>query len=745
MKQITQNYKTGELSLKEVPVPALKPGGIIVRNRYSLVSVGTEKSMTELAQKGVIGKAKDRPDLVRQVIDKAKRDGIVNTFNTVREKLDIVKPLGYSSAGVVVEVGHDVDEFLPNDRVACAGAGYASHAEMIYVPKNLCTKIPENVSFADAACTTVGAVAMQGVREADLSLGERVTVIGLGLVGQITVQLLSAAGCTTLGYDPDITRVKSAVKAGLEYGFSEINDLEKTADTISKGYGIDAVIITASTKSSEPVNLAARIARHKGKIVVVGNIGMELHRDVFYKKELDLRLSRSYGPGRYDPVYEEKGIDYPFGYVRWTENRNMETVLDLISKGKLVLDKLLTHCFPIDEAENVYKLLNNKISSADSLIRRYKIPLTSEDKDNEDKDKLLGILIEYKEALTDTVRLKVNVKKEFHTNPELIKVGLIGAGNFAKNTLIPILKSIPTIQLKGLASSTGINAVTNREKYHFQYCTTDYKEILNDNEIDSIIIATRHNLHAKLVIEGLRKGKDIFVEKPLALNKNELTDISDTWNVGTQRLMVGFNRRFSSHISNIMKLFKDRREPFVINYRINAGFIPMDSWVHDAEEGGGRIIGEVCHFVDLLQFITGSPPVKIYADLMLNSKYSNDNVTVNLKFKDGSIGTITYLSCGEKVFPKERLEIFNGGSTAVIDDFRSSTMIKSGKTRKVKTRLQDKGHHRELETFFSKIKEGKDSPIPFIENFTATLATFRIEESIKKGIPIIIDDCELMS
>ncbi len=740
MKQITQNYKSGELSLKDVPVPVLKPGGIIVRNRYSLVSVGTEKSMTELAQKGVIGKAKDRPDLVRQVIDKAKRDGIVNTFNTVREKLDIVKPLGYSSAGVVVEVGNDVDEFLPNDRVACAGAGYASHAEMIYVPKNLCAKIPENVSFADAACTTVGAVAMQGVREADLSLGERVMVIGLGIVGQITGQLLSAAGCTTLGYDPDITRVKSAEKAGLEYGFSEINDLEKATDTISKGYGIDAVIITASTKSSEPVNLAARIARHKGRIVVVGNIGMELHRDIFYKKELDLRLSRSYGPGRYDPVYEEKGIDYPFGYVRWTENRNMETVLDLISKGKLVLDKILTHCFPIDEAENVYKLLNNKISSADSLIRRYKIPLTSEDKDN---DKLLGILIEYKESVPDTVRLKANNKKELNSNPELINVGLIGAGNFAKNTLIPILNSIPTVQLKGLASSTGINAVTNREKYHFQYCTTDYNEILNDNEIDSIIIATRHNLHVKLVIEGLRKGKDIFVEKPLALNKNELTDISDTWNVGTQRLMVGFNRRFSSHVSNIMKHFKDRREPFVINYRINAGFIPMDSWVHDAEEGGGRIIGEVCHFVDLLQFITGSPPVKIYADLMLNSKYSNDNVTVNLKFKDGSIGTITYLSCGEKVFPKERLEIFNGGSTAVIDDFRSSTMIKSGKTRIVKTRLQDKGHLLELKTFFSRVKEGKDSPIPFRESFTATLATFRIVESIKKGIPIIIDNCEL--
>ena len=721
-------------------MPALKPGGIIVRNRFSLVSVGTEKSMTELAQKSVIGKAKDRPDLVKQVIDKAKRDGIVNTFNTVREKLDIVKPLGYSSAGVVVEVGNDVAGFQPDDRVACAGAGYASHAEMIYVPKNLCVKIPENVSFADAACTTVGSVAMQGLREADLSIGERVAVIGLGIVGQITVQLLSAAGCTTLGYDPDSARVKCAIKAGLEYGFSGINELEKGADAISKGYGIDAVIITASTKSSEPVNLAATIARHKGRVVVVGNIGMELHRDIFYKKELDLRLSKSYGPGRYDPVYEEKGIDYPFGYVRWTENRNMETVLELISKGKLVLNKLLTHCFPIDEAENIYNLINGKLSPDNSLIRRYKTPSTSDKRYSDDKDRLLGILIEYKDELPEAMSFKVQGKKEFHANPELINVGLIGGGNFAKSILIPILSEIPAIQLKGLASSTGINAITNKEKYDFKYCTTDYNEILDDKAIDSIIIATRHNLHAQLVIEGLKKRKNVFVEKPLALNMTDLMNISDVWKTGTQRLMVGFNRRFSAHVVSIMEFFKDRKEPFVLNYRINAGFIPGANWVHDAEEGGGRIIGEVCHFVDLLQFITGSTPVKIYANLMSNYKYSNDNVTINLKFNDGSIGTITYLSCGEKLFPKERLEIFNGGTTAVIDDFRSSIMMKNGKTRKLKTRLQDKGHRCELKTFFSTVKDGKDSSIPFSDSFITTLTTFKIIESIKKGIPIIIND-----
>lgn len=766
MKQILQNYKTGELKLEDVPVPYIKSGGVLVKNRYSLISPGTERAMTDLAQKNIIGKARARPDLVKQVIDKAKRDGIIEAFSTVMNRLDVTKPLGYSSSGVVIEAGKDVDEFRPDDRVACAGAGYASHAEVIFVPKNLCVKVPEGVSLEDAACVTLGAVALHGVRIANPLLGERVAVIGLGLLGQITVQLLRTSGCEVLGIDPDPWRVSLALRLGMEHGVIEGHDAIRMASISSKGYGMDATIITASTHSSVPIELAAKISRDKATVVIVGNVGMNISREIFYKKELDLRISRSYGPGRYDSTYEEKGIDYPVGYVRWTERRNMEAFLGLIASRRLNLSPLITHCFPIEEAEIVYGLLSGTILATDPKVVKWRRSSAFDEKHPdanidagtnsispsslnggmENPPQFLGALIEYKEGHDMGNRLQLAKQPLYRPQSttrgsESINLGLIGSGDFVKATLLPVLKEIKGLRLKGLSTATGASAKINAKRYNFEYCTTDYHEILNDEDIDAVIIATRHDLHSRLVIKAFEKGKDVFCEKPVALSEDELNRVIEVWHGGNKRLMVGFNRRFSQFAINVKEFLKQRKEPLVMNYRINAGFIPKESWVHDPVEGGGRIIGEVCHFVDLLQFFASSRPVKVYAEVASsNNNPVNDNVNINLRFKDGSIGSITYSSSGDKSFSKERLEIFGEGVVAVIDDFRSCSMIRDGKRKEVKRYKQDKGHKAELEMFLSAIKEGKESPIPFNESAMATLVTFKIIESIKKGVPILVDD-----
>lgn len=748
MKQILQNYKTGELKIEEVPVPFLKRGGVLVRNRFSLVSAGTERSMTELAQRGIVGKAKERPDIVRQVIGKARKDGIINTVNAVKTKLDVVKPLGYSSAGRVVSVGKGVDEFLPNDRVACAGAGYANHADFVFVPKNLCVGIPENVSDECAACATIGAVALQGVRAANPLLGERVAVIGLGFAGQLTVQLLMNAGCTVFGVDVDAVRVETAVRAGMDRGVSDMSDVTKWAKAFSQGYGMDAVIITASTRSNGPVELAGEISRDRGRIVVVGNVGTKVPRDLFYKKELDLRISRSYGPGRYDAVYEEDGIDYPFGYVRWTEKRNIEIFLGLISQGKLNIDQLITHQFPVAKAATVYDLLGGRLTLTDDEVARHERKGVTNISDKQDANVLLGVLFEYEDGL-DEGETRLQVKKDERSadmepapeGSEFVAVGLIGAGNFVKTTLLPALKDTASVRLKGLAAATGSNARISAEKHSFEYCTTDYTEILNDEDVDCVIIATRHDLHARLAIEALQCGKDALVEKPLAITEDELSDVVGTWQGKSRRLMVGFNRRFSPFTVSVKEFFGVRENPLVMNYRINAGFIDRNHWVHNPDVGGGRIVGEVCHFVDLLQYITGSRPVKVYAEMVLDFNFSNDNVNVTLKFEDGSIGSITYLSCGDKMFSKERIEVFGDGAAAVIDDFRSGCLIKDGKSKRIKARKNDKGHRDELREFVSAVRDGVELPVPFDESVTATAVTFAILESIREGRPVLVDDC----
>ena len=725
MKQITQNYRTGKLEIVEVPIPTVKRGGVLVKNCCSLISAGTERLSIELAKKSIIRKAKERPDLVRQTIAKVKSEGILPTLRAVVARLDTPIPLGYSSSGTVVEVSDDVDEFKVGDRVACGGGGYATHSEFVFVPQNLCVKIPDNVDFESAAFTVLGAVALQGVRRAELTLGENVAVIGLGLIGQLTLQILGGYGCKVVGIDIDEAKVKLALDLGVDCtAVRGKDDVLKIIEEFSNGYGVDAVLITAATESNDPIELAGKISRDKGRVVVVGAVKMDIPRRVFYEKELDLRISRSYGPGRYDTIYEEKGIDYPIGYVRWTEKRNMQEFLNLVSRGIVALDKIITHRFSIDEADRAYKLITGEV-----------------------KENYMGIILKYpqeKKAVRKIV-LKKTVSKACKPG-EKIKVGVIGAGNFAKTVLLPILKKISSIELTGVAAATGISSKYVGEKFSFRYCTSDYHNLIEDPDINTIVIATRHNMHSKLVIEALDRDKNVFVEKPLCLSENELARIIESWRNTESQLMVGFNRRFSTFVVQAMKFFEKRSSPMCVSYRINAGFVPKDNWVQDVEEGGGRIIGEVCHFVDLIYYLVGAMPIKVYAEAISGTNQeitNNDNVLITLKFQDGSIGSINYFANGDKSFPKERIEVFCENSIFVIDNFRSATFIREGKiTRTRKLLSYDKGHENEFREFFKAVEGGRTSPISFKDIVVVTQVTFKIMESLAKGKPIELNFTE---
>lgn len=725
MKQLVQNYKTGELRVEEVPPPTLKPGGMLVRNIYSLISAGTEKAKIELARKNLLAKAKEKPEQARRVLETLKKEGILNTYRKVMTKLEAPSPLGYSSAGMVIEVGKGVDEFKVGERVACAGAGYAVHAEVIFVPKNLCVKIPDEVGFDYAAFTTLGAIAMQGIRQAQLTLGENIVVIGLGVVGQLTIQIIKAAGCKVTGIDIDSWKVELAKKLGTDGGVVRgRDDIVKEIKVFSGGRGIDAVIITAGTSSSDPVELAGKILRDRGRVVVVGAVKMDIPRKNYYEKELSLSFSRSYGPGRYDPIYEEKGIDYPIGYVRWTEKRNMEEFLTLISERKVNLEPLITHRFKIEDALQAYEIITGKR-----------------------KEKFLGILLKYEENKEQKSKISLKAVDTSKAKPHLflkkVNLGIIGAGSFAQNFLLPNLKKISSARFKGVATATGINAKHVAKKFGFEYATTKAEDIINDPEVDAIIIATRHNLHSELTIKALEKNKAVFVEKPLSLSEEELKEVIKAWEKSQRRLMVGFNRRFAPLVEKAKEFYHKRRGPLAMIYRVNAGYIPKNHWIQDLKEGGGRIIGEVCHFVDLLEYFVNAKPTKIYAQSILDDREditNNDTINISLKFEDSSIGSLSYLACGDSSFPKERIEIFGGDSVALIDDFKNATFSRGGKTKKIKRINEDKGHRKELEVFVEAVKSAKEMPIKFEEIVTTTLVTFKILESLEKGVPIEISE-----
>ena len=713
MKQVVLNLKSGDLTVEDVPIPTLKGSGVLVRNHYSVISAGTESSLVDLAEKSLIGKALARPDLAKKVINKAKQDGVLSAFQQAMGRLDKREPLGYSSAGTVIAVSEDIIDIKIGDRVACAGAGYANHADVDFIPRNLCVKLPGNVDFCDACFTTVGSIAMQGIRNADVKVGENVVVIGLGFIGLITLQILKASGCRVFGVDLDESKVNLALELGVDAASSRKSaNLEEMIIQFSRGIGADAVIITAAARSNDPVEFAGEITREHGKVVIVGAVGMDIPREPYYNKEIELRVSRSYGPGRYDRNYEEFGQDYPPAYVRWTENRNMQAFVDLLSMKKISLDNIITHEFAIDDAPDAYEII-------------------------EARKPYLGMILKYdvEKELDDKIILTPHDTKSKSVSGSSDKpvVGVIGAGIFATSTLLPNLSKIKDIELKGLAAASGISAESTAKKYGFEYCTSDYNKIMSDPAINCVIIATRNSLHAPLVIEALKNNKNVLVEKPLAINEEELNAIIEAHNEYGGLVMVGFNRRYSELGGKLKDFFKNRTQPMVATYRVNAESIPMDHWIYDASEGGGRVITECCHFVDFMQYIVGSSPTEVYAkkiETQVKSPEDNENVIITISFEDGSVGTVIYTTHGDSSFSKEHAEFFADGMAGVISDLRELELVQGGKRKKIVKRLAaEKGHKNELERFIELTNEHE--VIDLKHDIKTTLTTFKAIMSIQ--------------
>lgn len=714
MKQLLQNLRTGVATVEEVPIPTVRPGMALVRTIASLVSAGTERMVIEFAEKSLLGKARSRPDLVRQVLDKARREGLLTTLDAAFNRLDQPMALGYSSAGTIVALGEGMDGFRVGQRVACAGGGYAVHAEYGVVPRNLLSPLPEGVDFESASFTTLGAIALHGFRLAEPQVGERVAIIGLGLLGLLTVQIAAAAGCRVLGIDINPDRVNLAAQFDVAAVLRD--QAVETAQAFSTSRGMDAVIICADTASADPVELAGLIARDRARVVATGAVGLNIPRKIYYEKELSFINSRSYGPGRYDFLYEEAGVDYPIGYIRWTEGRNLEAILDLMSSGKLNVKPLISHRFPIDEAPKAYEIITGK-----------------------KEEPFLGVLLTYSEDLeAKSEKVIFPVASRLSS---VVRLGVLGAGNFANAVLLPAIKKHKDVELVGIASAGGLHAQHSGKRFGFAYAASSEDEIINDLNINTVAILTRHDSHADLVVKALQAGKHVFVEKPLAVNIEQLAVITDQLKESAHCLLLtGFNRRFAPLAIKLKDFLRNRTEPLVMHYRVNAGYIPLNHWVHDPKQGGGRIIGEGCHFVDFLTFLVGATPSSVSVHgLPDNGKYHEDVASMTFSFPDGSIGVVDYLANGDKSYPKERVEIFCGGRVAVLDDFRSLEMARDGRRRVVRSRLrQDKGHFNEWQAFMLAIREVGVPPIPYEQLFGVTQATFAAMEALRTGETIKI-------
>jgi len=709
MKQVLQNMKTGKTNVEDVPAPAPRRGMVLVRTMASLVSAGTERMVVEFGKKSLVGKARSRPDLLSQVLDKARREGLLTTVQAAFDRLDQPMAPGYSSAGVIEALGEDLVGFQPGQRVACAGGGYAVHAEYVLVPRNLLVSIPDNVDFESAAFTTLGAIALHGFRLAEPQVGERVAVIGLGLLGLLTAQVAAAAGCSILGIDIDPDRVALAASLGFS-ACSRVHAVN-TAQAFTCARGADIVLICADTPSADPVELAGIIARDRARIVATGAVGLTIPRKVYYEKELSFVNSRSYGPGRYDGTYEEGGQDYPIGYIRWTEGRNLEAIVELMANGKLQVKPLITHHFPIEKAPEAYDIITGK-----------------------KKEPFLGVLLTYPKDVSSVPMPQVTFTTSIARRSSPVALGVLGAGLFANATLLPAIKKVDGIGLVGIASAGGLHAQHSAKKYGFAYATSSDVKILDDPRINTIAILTRHDSHADLVIKALTAGKHVFVEKPLAITSGQLEKITQTLLTKQSSLLtVGFNRRFAPLAQLLYSSLITRHEPLYMHYRINAGYIPPNHWTQDPVIGGGRIIGEGCHFVDLLTFFVGVAPVSVTAHALPdNGKYREDNVSMTLIFPDGSVGVVDYLANGEKSFPKERIEVFCDGRIAVLDDFRTLEMTQDGR-RKVVKQAQDKGWRKEWDAFSKSIRDGGQPPIPYEQLIGVTKATFAAVESLRSG------------
>ena len=702
MKQVLQNLKTGDTILEDVPCPSLGSGSVLIQTTSTLVSAGTERMLVDFGKGNLIQKARSQPDKVKQVLEKVQTDGLMPTIDAVKNKLDTPLPLGYCNVGRVLE--SRTDAFSIGQRVVSNG----KHAEMVAVPKNLCAAIPDSVDDESAAFTVIGAIALQGIRLIKPTLGETVVVTGLGLIGLVAVQLLRAHGCRVLGIDFDAEKVAIAKQLGAEVvNLSAGQDPLAIAEQYSRGRGVDAVLITASTKSNDPIHQAATMCRQRGRIVLVGVVGMEMSRADFYEKELSFQVSCSYGPGRYDANYEEGGQDYPLGFVRWTEQRNFEAILDMMADGRIDMKPLISHRYKLDDACDAYEL----ISSGNPL----------------------GVLLEYDVAEQEATQQVVELNPSANlpasgTRPA--SIGFIGAGNYASSVLVPAFAATGA-RLKSIASATGVSSVHVGKKNGIEEATTDTNGLISDPDVDALVISTRHNSHAKQVCAGLKESKHIFVEKPLVLTRDELSEVTEVYN-GLEKkplLMVGFNRRYAPHVIKIKQLLSSKSSPISMVMTVNAGFIPADHWVHDPASGGGRIIGEACHFVDLLRFLADASIESVNAVAM--DSQCNDSVSIQLRFKNGSIGVVNYLANGSKSLAKERLEVFCNGAVLQLDNFRALRGYGWSGFKSDKLWRQDKGQKTCTKAFVDAIASGDDSQlISFSELSEVTLACLDIMDQI---------------
>lgn len=690
MKQILQNFKTGELGIYEVPVPLLKPNGVLVRTHYSLISSGTEGGTVRLAKMSMVDKARSRPDLVKKVMNVVRTDGLLAAYSAVSSNLDAPVPLGYSTSGIVVEVGVNVTDLKVGDKVACFGSMVANHAEVNFIPRNLCVRVPDDMDLRLAAFSMLGAIALNGVRRAQVELGSTVLVIGLGLIGAITVQLLKASGCRVFGIDLDPAKVELALKAGCDAATLRSHDnVEEAIKAFSDGLGVDATIITAATPTNDPVALAGRVSRMRGRVVALGRVPYELPRDEYLFKEIDFVTTLAFGPGVNDPNYEQKGFDYPAAYVRWSGNRNVQTIMNLIADQRINLEALISHEFPLEQADEAFQLATG-----------------------EKKEPSVAILLRYDVSKPYArPHISLTQRTESVTKGKL-GIGVIGAGSHAVSFLLDAI-SAQNVELRGIVSAGGAKSQWYGSKYQFEYAASTPEELLADKTIDAVFILSRHDSHGPLTTAALHNNKHVFVEKPLCLTSAELDAIVTAQQASGCQVMVGYNRRYAPLGQALRDRFASRAQPLTVTYRMNAGFRPANHWLHDAESGGGLILGEAVHFIDFMQFLIGAAPKRVFTQSIHSPSrdvIDADNVMVNVQYADGSIGLMTYVSTGDKSFGRERIEVFSDNTLAVLEDWRSLVISKDGKRKKLGNPIkQDKGFVSEVAAFIQSVTSGAGS------------------------------------
>ena len=722
MKQVVQSYKTGDVTLRDVPVPQCGGKRILVRNTCSLISLGTERSTIELGRKSLMGKAASRPDLVRRAWDKAKKEGFLKTWQEAMGRLDTPTPLGYSSAGIVEQCGTAATEFSPGDRVACIGQGFASHADFVSIPVNLACRIPEGVSAEEASFGMLGIIALHGIRSANLTFGSRVVVMGLGLLGLLTIQMLRAYGCEVIALDPSSDKIELAKKYGFQQVTTDTESLSRLSDTCTGGYGADAVIITAASKDRGPVDLAVQLCRPKGRIVVVGTADIHPDRNELWLKEIDLVVSKAAGPGSLDPLYELEGIELPIGEVRWTQKRNLQEFLRLLADKKVDVQPLITHRFIIHEAESVY---------AQFIAGKLLQPI--------------GVLLEYpgNTTIERSLALPASQTKPNKTNGH-VQIGVIGAGLFGKALLLPALQKQPGVSLHTLVTGSGASVEHSARKFGFANQATDSASLWSNPDVDAIVGLTPHSQHARLVSDAIQHGKALFIEKPLCTTEEEFNALKALATQATSLpiLFVGHNRRFSPHAVQMRQWLANRQSPLVMQMRINTGFVPASHWVHSDDEGRSRVVGEMSHFIDLIQSLAGALIVRVSAERISGdnrTSVNNDNIAISFKLSDGSVGTLIYSASGDKAFSREALEIFFDGKTITSKDFRLSEFHHNGKTDTFKTRNQEMGYLEELKHFTDCVS-GKDTvAVPPAEMFATMAVIFAIERALATAQIVSLD------